>query len=78
MSNSTLTRLQELAVKRFGDKARGLDAQADFFGALGIDSLQALDLLTDLEDAFDVEVPDYELQGVHTFQGLVDVIEQRL
>ena len=78
MSNSTLNRLQELAVQRFGEKARAVEPSADFFEALGIDSLQALDLLTDLEDAFDVEVPDYELQGVHTFQGLADVIEQRL
>jgi acyl carrier protein len=78
MSNATLTKLQELAIKRFGDKARNVSPDADFFDALGIDSLQSLDLLTDLEDAFDVEVPDYELQGVHTFQGLANVIEQRL
>jgi acyl carrier protein len=78
MSNATLTKLQELAIKRFGDKARNVSPDVDFFDALGIDSLQSLDLLTDLEDAFDVEVPDYELQGVHTFQGLANVIEQRL
>ena len=43
MSNNTLSRLQELAGQRFGDKARSLDPGADFFEALGIDSLQALD-----------------------------------
>jgi len=78
MSTDTLTRLQQLAVQRFGDKAAHVDPDADFFEALGIGSLQALDLLTDLEDAFDVEVPDYELQGVNTFRALANVIEQRL
>ena len=78
MSNNTLSRLQELAGQRFGEKARSLDPGADFFEALGIDSLQALDLLTDLEEAFDVEVPDYELQDVNTFQALAAVIEMRL
>ena len=34
--------------------------------------------MTDLEDEFDVEVPDYELQGVTTFDGLADVLERRL
>jgi len=76
--SDTLSRLQQLAGQRFGEKASALAPEADFFEALGIDSLQALDLLTDLEDAFDVEVPDYELQGVHTFQGLAAVIEMRL
>lgn len=78
MSTDTLTRLQQLAVQRFGDKAAHVVPDADFFEALGIGSLQALDLLTDLEDAFDVEVPDYELQGINTFRALANVIEQRL
>ena len=78
MSTDTLTQLQQLAVQRFGDKAARIHPDADFFEALGIGSLEALDLLTDLEDAFDVEVPDYELQGVNTFQALANVIEQRL
>lgn len=78
MSQSTLDRLRGLAVKRFGDLAQTLDADADFFEALGIDSLQALDLLTDLEEAFDVEVPDYELADVTTFAGLVEVLETRI
>jgi len=70
--------LRELAVKRFGRAASELAVDADLFEALGIDSLQALDLLTDLEDAFDIEIPDYEIQGVNTLRGLADVIGRRL
>lgn len=77
-STDTLARLRDLAGRRFGDAARTLDPEADFFEALGIDSLQALDLLTDLEDAFDVEIPDYELADVTTFAGLAEVLEARL
>ena len=78
MNDTLLNRLRELAAQRFGDSARALDAHADFFEALGIDSLQALDLLTDLEETFGVEVPDYELSDVTTFAGLVEVLEARL
>ena len=50
----------------------------DFFKKLGIDSLQALDLLTRLEHHFNVELPDYELQGVSDFRTLASRIQARL
>ena len=70
-------RLRQLAIARFGERAAALAADDDLFEALGIDSLQALDLLTDLEEAFGVEIPDYELEGVHTLGGLADVVRRR-
>jgi acyl carrier protein len=74
----TTDRLISLAATRFGKNAAALTADDDFFQKLGIDSYQAMDLLTQLEDAFGVEIPDYELQGVTTFRGLADVIGRRL
>ena len=73
----TFDTLKNLAVQRFGDRAAALGPDDDLFDVLGIDSLQALDLLTDLEDAFDVEIPDYEVQGVTTLGGLAALIEAR-
>jgi acyl carrier protein len=70
-------RLRDLAVARFGSRAASLGPDDDLFEALGIDSLAALDLLTDLERAFDVEIPDWEVQGVTTLRGLSDVIARR-
>lgn len=72
----TIARLQELAQERFGDVAADLAPEADFFDALQIDSLQALDLLTDIESAFGVEVPDWEMQDVRTLAALADVIRR--
>ena len=74
MSADLVDRLKDLAVARFGNAAAALKADDDLFDVLGIDSLQALDLLTDLEEAFDVEVPDYEIQAVNTLGGLAVVI----
>jgi acyl carrier protein len=78
MSNPTIERLISLAADRFQRDATALKPSDDFFEALGIDSLQALDLLTDLEEAFDIEIPDYELQGMNTFAQLGEVIGRRL
>ena len=73
-----LETLMTLAAKRFERDLAELQPSDDFFSKLGIDSFQAMELMTDLEDEFDVEVPDYELQGVTTFDGLADVLERRL
>jgi len=78
MADQTVKTLMTLAAKKFGKAESVLNPTDDFFEALGIDSLQAMDLLTQLEDEFDIEVPDYELQGVKTFEELADVIRRRL
>jgi acyl carrier protein len=71
-------RLLELARERFGERAATLSASDDLYEALGIDSMQAMDLLTSLEETFDVEIPDYELQGVRTFASIAEIVERRL
>ena len=70
--------LRTLATKRFGVGAAGLGADADLFEVLNIDSLAALDLLTDLEEHFSIEIPDWEIGGVNTLRGLAGVLEARL
>lgn len=77
-TNEITSKLLALAAKRFKREVSELTPSDDFFEKLGIDSFQAMELLTDVEDAFDVEIPDYELTGVTTFVGLVEVIERRL
>ena len=67
----------EMAAKRFNVECAGLESKDDFFEKLGIDSVQALDLLSDLEMEFDVEIPDYALQGVRTFAQLAAEIDKR-
>ncbi len=74
---STVDRLIQLAAKRFKADPAGLSPEDDFFDKLGIDSLKALDLLTDVEESFGVEIPDSELQGVVTFAALAAVIDRR-
>lgn len=75
--SDTVQRLITLASKKFKVDVSRVRPEDDFFAALGIDSVQALELLSELEIEFDVEVPDYELQGVKTFVALADVIDAR-
>jgi acyl carrier protein len=68
----------DLAARQFRVPRAELSAEDDFFKKLGIDSLQALDLLTRLEQHFHIELPDYELQGVSDFRTLAERIQARV
>jgi acyl carrier protein len=77
-ADQTLSEILNLAAAHFKVPREKLSPDADFFKALGIDSLQTLDLLTRLENHFHVELPDYELQGVTDFRTLAGKIQARL
>jgi len=77
-TEQTLDEIMSLAATHFKVPRERLNADDDFFKALGIDSLQTLDLLTKLENHFHVELPDYELQGVSDFRTLAGKIQSRL
>jgi acyl carrier protein len=76
--NSTLNEVLDLAAAHFKVPRETLLPDDDFFKKLGLDSLQALDLLTRIENHFHVELPDYELQGVSDFRTLAQRIQSRL
>ena len=77
-ADQTLGEILNLAANHFKVPREKLTADDDFFKTLGIDSLQALDLLTRLEQHFRIELPDYELQGVSDFRTLAQRIQARL
>lgn len=76
--DQTVDEIMTLAATHFQVPREQLTPDDDFFKKLGIDSLQALDLLTRLENHFNVELPDYEIQGVTDFRTLAERIQARL
>lgn len=70
-------RVIQLARARFAKQPGTLHAEDDMFEALGIDSVQALDLLSLLEQEFEIELPDYEMAEVRTFTELAEKIAER-
>ena len=74
----TTDEILRLAAEHFRVPRTELKPEDDFFKKLGINSLQALDLLTRIEQHFHIELPDYELQGVSDFRTLAERIQSRL
>jgi acyl carrier protein len=76
--DQTTNEILDLAAKHFKVPRESLSPNDDFFKKLGIDSLQALEMLTRLEHHFGIELPDYEMQGVSDFHTLAGRIQSRL
>jgi len=76
--DQTTDEVLRLAAEHFKVQREQLSRDDDFFKMLGINSLQALDLLTRIEQHFQIELPDYELQGVTDFRTLAQRIQSRL
>ena len=76
--DQTIDEVLDLAAKHFKVPRESLSPNDDFFKKLGIDSLQALEMLTRLEHHFSIELPDYEMQGVSDFRTLATRIQSRL
>jgi acyl carrier protein len=74
----TTQEILDLATVQFKVPAGSLVADDDFYKKLGIDSLQALEMLSRLENHFRIELPDYEVQGVSDFKTLAQRIQARL
>ena len=52
-----------------------ITADTDLQEDLGADSLDVVDLLMSIEDEFEVEVPDEEIENIKTVGSLVSYIE---
>ena len=74
----TLKQLLELTSKKFHISVDQLNPEDDFFEKLDINSLQVLELLTQLETHLQIELPDYKLQGIKDFGTLAERSHSRL
>lgn len=59
-----------------GDKE--VNAQTDLVGDLGLDSLQVMELLMEMEDAFDISIPVNVMADVRTVGELAGAVKTLL
>ena len=72
--STTLERLQQLFIARFNYKLENLKATTTL-EELGLDSLDMIDFLFDIEKEFNIIVPDQEFK-VTTIQDMVDALSR--
>ncbi len=73
-----MEKVSALLAEQFEVEATSITADTDFVQDLNADSLDVVDMLMSLEDAFDVEIPDEEIENIHTVGDLVSFIEEHM
>ena len=75
MSNVDVeARVKEIIVEQLGVNADEVTNDASFVDDLGADSLDTVELVMALEEAFDCEIPDEEAEKITTVQQAIDYI----
>ena len=69
-------KLKDIIVDQLGVEKDDVAMDANIQADLGADSLDVVDLLMSIEDEFEVEVPDEEIENIKTVGNLVDFIEK--
>ncbi len=70
-----LEKFKAILAEQFDVEEDKITADTDLQEDLGADSLDVVDLLMSIEDEFEVEVPDEEIENIKTVGSLVSYIE---
>jgi acyl carrier protein len=69
--------VKNIVAEQLGVKEEEVTADASFVDDLGADSLDTVELVMALEEAFECEIPDEEAEKITTVQQAVDYIKER-
>lgn len=69
-------RVKSIIAEQLGMEAKGLKNDATFVDDLGADSLDTVELVMALEEAFEADIPDEEAEKITTVQHAIDYIKK--
>ena len=68
-------KVKDIIVEQLGVNPEEVTEEASFIDDLGADSLDTVELVMALEEAFDIEVPDEEAEKLTTVAAVIKYIE---
>ena len=68
-------KVKNILAEQFDVEEDSITAETNLQEDLGADSLDVVDLLMSIEDEFETEIPDEEVENIHTVGDLVSYIE---
>ncbi len=71
-------RIIEILAEKLDKRKEEIGADADLQKDLGADSLDAVEILMDIEDAFDVTIPEEDAQNLKTAKQIIDYVKKKL
>lgn len=73
-TNEIEQKVKDLIVEQLGVDASEVKAESSFVNDLGADSLDTVELVMALEEAFDMEIPDEDAEKIQTVSQAVEYI----
>lgn len=73
---SVLERVTDIVSEQLGVDKDKISAETSFVNDLGADSLDTVELVMELEEEFDVNIPDDAAEKIQTVGQAVDFIDQ--
>ena len=70
--------VREIICDKLSVKPEQITPETSFINDLGADSLDIVELVIELEDKFDIQIPDEEAEKIQTVGNAVQYIEARL
>ena len=69
-------RIKEIIIKQFGESEKTVTLESSFVNDLGADSLDIVELVMELEDEFNVSIPDEDAEKIQTVGDAVKDIKE--
>lgn len=70
-----LEKVKKILSEQFSVEEYSITANTNIAEDLGADSLDVVDILMSIEDEFEIEVPDEEIENIRTVRDLVEYIK---
>jgi len=77
-SSEMKSRLKKIVAEQLGVDESKIVPEARFTEDLNADSLDLVEMIMELEEAFGVEIPDEDAEKILTVQDALNYIEQKL
>jgi len=71
-----IEKVKQIISEQLGVEESEVTSGASFIDDLGADSLDTVELVMALEEAFDIEIPDEDAEKIRTVQDAIDYIEK--
>ena len=71
-------KVKKIVAKNLSISEEKVTMEADFINDLGADSIDLVEIYMDLEDEFNLSIPDQDLPNIKTVGDLVKFIDSKL